>query len=178
AKWGRNAGFVNKVLTYLVQSKDSFGTWQTTQGTVWSMKALLFASANGVGGGKGTVTVWANGAKAATIKITPEDSDVMRQIDLKEQLKADKNDVKLTYEGDGSLLYQIASRCYVPWQDTDQFGNKGPLSIDVSYDKRTLAQNDTANVTVKIKNNTTRIAEMPLIDLGVPPGFTVLSEEL
>ncbi len=179
SKWGRNAGFVNKVLTYLVQSKDSFGTWSTTQGTVWSMKALLFASSNGVGGGKGTVTVWANGAKAATIKITPEDSDVMRQIDLREQLKADKNDVKLTYEGDGSLLYQIASRCYVPWSDVRPDGEgKGPLSIDVSYDKKTLAQNDTAHVTVKIKNNTDKIAEMPLIDLGVPPGFTVVTDEL
>lgn len=177
AKWGRNAGFVNKVLTYLVQSKDSFGTWQTTQGTVWSMKALLYASANGVGGGKGTVAVWANGAKVATIKITPEDSDVMRQIDLKENMKADRNEVKLTYEGEGSLLYQIASRCYVPWEGGGQSA-QGPLSIDVSYDKKTLAQNDTAYVTVKVKNNTDKIAEMPLIDLGIPPGFTVIPDDL
>src|SRR4029079_14603910 len=78
SKWGRNAGFTNKVLTYLVQSKDSYGTWQTTQGSVWSMKALLYASTSGSGGGKGTVTVWANGAKAATFPITEEDADVMR----------------------------------------------------------------------------------------------------
>jgi hypothetical protein len=179
SKWGRNAGFVNKALTYLVQSKDSFGTWQTTQGTVWSMKALLYASANGVGGGKGTVTVWANGAKAATIAITPEDSDVMRQIDLKEQIEPDRNDIKLTYEGEGSLLYQIASRCYLPWDAVGQGpAGPGPLSIQVAYDKTTLAQNDTAAVTVTVKNNTDRIAEMPLIDLGVPPGFTVIPDEL
>src|SRR5205814_9842781 len=112
-----------------------------------------------------------------SIKITPEDSDVMRQIDLKENMKADKNDVKLTYEGEGSLLYQIASRCYVPWEGAAPSA-PGPLSIDLSYDKKTLAQNDTANVTVKITNNTSKIAEMPLIDLGVPPGFTVIADEL
>ena len=166
-------------MTYLVQSKDSFGTWQTTQGTVWAMKALLFASANGAGGGKGTVTVWANGAKAAEIKITPDDSDVMRQIDLKDQMKADRNDIKLTYEGEGSLLYQIASRWYVPWAGVGD-GPVGlrPLTIEVAYDKTTLAQDDIARVTVTVKNNTDKTAEMPLIDLGVPPGFTVIPDEL
>ena len=180
AKWGRNAGFVTKVLTNLVQSKNNFGTWSTTQGTVWAMKALLFASANGVGGNKGgTVTVWANGAKAATVEITPEDSDVMRQIDLREQIKGDAAEVKLTYTGDGSLLYQIASRWFVPWSQLEQGpARQGPLSIDVAYDKTTLAENDTAAVTVSVRNNTNRTAEMPLIDLGVPPGFTVITEGL
>ncbi len=179
AKWGRNGGFTNKVLTYLVQSKDSFGTWSTTQGTVWSMKALLFASGSGTGGGKGKVTVFANGAKVTTIDITPEDSDVMRQIDLKENLKADRNDIKLTYEGEGSMLYQIASRYYMPW-DVVGAGPKGPgpIMIDVAYDKKNLAQDDTAGVTVKVRNTTGRIAEMPLIDLGVPPGFSVVPDDL
>jgi uncharacterized protein YfaS (alpha-2-macroglobulin family) len=48
----------------------------------------------------------------------------------------------------------------------------------VAYDKTTLAQNDTATVTVTIKNNTNKIAEMPLIDLGIPPGFTVDTADL
>src|SRR5258708_2439350 len=82
-KCGRNCGFLKEVLPYLVQSKDSFGTWESTQGTVWSMKSLLYAGQNG-SGGKGTVTVMANGKKAASFKITEEDSDVMRQVSLAE----------------------------------------------------------------------------------------------
>ncbi|MGC8669166.1 MAG: MG2 domain-containing protein [Chthonomonadales bacterium] len=179
AKWGRNAGFVNKVLTYLVQSKDSFGTWSTTQGTVWAMKALLYASTQGAGGVKGTVTVWANGVKVTSFQITPENNDVMRQIDLKDQMKGDRNEIELAFEGEGSLLYQIASRYYIPWKDSaERPEGKGPLSIEVAYDKTTLAQDDTARVTVRVHNNTNRIAEMPLIDLGVPPGFDVLVEDL
>ncbi len=179
AKWGRNAGFVNKVLTYLVQSKDSFGTWSTTQGTVWAMKALLYASTQGAGSTKGTATVWANGTKVATIQITPENSDVMRQIDLKDQIKGDRNEIELAFEGEGSLLYQIASRYYIPWKDVaERPEGQGPLSIAVSYDKTTLAQDDTARVTVRVHNNTNRIAEMPLIDLGVPPGFDVVPDDL
>ncbi len=178
-KWGRNAGFTNKVLTHLVQSKDSFGTWESTQGTVWSMKSLLFASQNGVGSGKGKVTILANGQKAGSFTITPEDSDVMRQISLAEHLKADTNAITLEYEGDGSMLYQIVGRCYVPWSQTGQpQAGQEPMSIKVAYDKTTLAQDDTATVTVSIHNNTSATAEMPLIDLGIPPGFIVNPEKL
>src|SRR5262249_9533693 len=46
------------------------------------------------------------------------------------------------------------------------------------YDKTTLAQDDTATVTVTIHNTTDRIAEMPLIDVGVPPGFSVVPDAL
>jgi len=178
-KWGRNAGFVNKVLTYLVQSKDSFGTWQSTQGTVWAMKSLLFASRNAVGGGKGTVTILANGQKAATFAITPEDSDVMRQVNLAEHVRPGNNAITLQYDGDGSLLYQIVGRYYIPWKLVEPpLPGFEPLALSVAYDKTTLAQDDTATVTVKIHNNTDRIAEMPLIDVGVPPGFTVVPDKL
>jgi hypothetical protein len=179
-KWGRNSGFTTKALTYLVQSKDSFGTWRTTQGTVWAMKALLYASGNGGGGNRGTVTILANGKPAGSFKITPEDSDVMRQADLKEALRPGSNLITLKYEGEGSPLYQIVGRYYIPWQQValPELGQEGPISLEVSYDKTKLAQDDTATVTVKIHNRSERTAEMPLIDLGVPPGFTVIPDQL
>lgn len=178
-KWGRNSGFTNKVLTYLVQGKNSFGTWSTTQGTVWSMKSLLYASRNS-GGTKGTVTILANGQKAGTVQLTADDNDVMRQVNLAEFLHdGQANDITLSYDGDGSLLYQIAGRYYEPWEKAVQ-PQPGfePLALKVEYDKTTLAQDDTATVTVTIHNQTTSIAEMPLIDVGVPPGFTVNPEQL
>lgn len=178
-KWGRNSGFVNKVLTYLVQNKNSFGVWSSTQGTVWAMKSLLYASRNAVGGGKGAVIVRANGQEAAKFAITPEDSDVMRQVSLAEFVKEGDNAVTLEYQGEGSLLYQIVGRYYLPWSQVEPPAPEfEPLKLEVQYDKTTLAQDDTATVTVTIKNVTDRIAEMPLIDVGVPPGFTVVPDEL
>ncbi|HET6383445.1 MAG TPA: alpha-2-macroglobulin family protein, partial [Armatimonadota bacterium] len=179
-KWGRNSTFTNKVLTYLVKSRDSFGTWESTQGTVWSMKALLAASGGGSGGGKGTVTVMANGQKAATFAITPDNSDVMRQVNLGNELRPGRNDITLQYVGDGSLLYQVVGSYYLPWSKVEPVTPEGagPLTLSVAYDKTTLAHDETATVTVTIKNNTRRVVEMPLIDLGVPPGFTVLPDRL
>ncbi len=178
--WGRNASFVEKVLTYLVQSKDSYGTWETTQGTVWSLKSLLYASRNAVGGGGGTVTVLANGQPVQTFQITPDDSDVMRQADLSKYLTPGTNVIRLEWAGQGSPLYQIAARYYQPWvrPDAPVAKESGPLSISVNYDKTMLAQDDTATVTATVKNVTDRTAEMPLIDLGIPPGFTVQPDAL
>jgi hypothetical protein len=179
AQYGRNAGFVNKVLTHIVQSKDSFGTWSTTQGTVWSMKALLYAGKNSVGGGKGSVTVLANGKKAASFAITPEDSDVMRQVNLAEFVQKGENDIQLQYEGEGSLLYQVVGRYYLGWDKVDRPApDMEPLDLKVDYDKTNLTQDETATVTVTIRNRTNKIAEMPLIDVGVPPGFTVVPDKL
>ena len=178
-KWGRNTGFLTKVLTYLVQSKDSFGTWESTQGTVWAMKALLTASRSGSGSGSGTVTVMANGKPATTFEITPDNNDVMRQIDLKEWVKPGENQISLRYSGEGSLLYQIVGRYYLPWRKVPALAPEfQPLALKVDYDKTNLAQDDTATVTVTVKNLTNKIAEMPLIDVGVPPGFEVIPDGL
>ncbi len=178
-KWGRNAGFTNRALAYLVKSKDSFGTWQSTQGTVWALKSLLFASKGGGSGTAGTLTVSLNGSNATSIKITPEDSDVMKQVALTPFLKPGNNQVSLKYSGNGSLLYQVSGRYYTPWtEEARPIGRLEPLSIAVVYDKRSLVQDDIAHVAVTVHNNTERIAEMPLIDIGIPPGFDVIPDQL
>src|SRR5207249_12143043 len=53
-----------------------------------------------------------------------------------------------------------------------------PLSITVSYDRAQLAQNDIATATATVKNNLTKVANMVMVDLGIPPGFDLLSEDL
>ncbi len=180
-KWGRNTAFVNKVLTYLIQSKDSFGTWSTTQGTVWSLKTLIYASTNAFGGGTGTVTIFANGQKAAAFTITVENNDVMRQADLANLIQEGENNITLQYDGDGSLLYQIAARYYIPWNLVEKMPEaKGPLDISVQYDKTRLSTDDLATVTVTVQNVSMPRAtvEMPLIDIGLPPGFTPVTDAL
>ncbi|MBN1458750.1 MAG: hypothetical protein JXA57_04385, partial [Armatimonadetes bacterium] len=57
-KSGRYVELTNKAITYLIRSKDSFGTWQTTQATVWSLKALLLAMEKASEEIDGTATVW------------------------------------------------------------------------------------------------------------------------
>ena len=53
------------------------------------------------------------------------------------------------------------------------------VSIDVAYDRTELAVNDTVNVKVTVSlNQPGGKAESALIDLGLPPGFSVQAEDL
>jgi hypothetical protein len=48
----------------------------------------------------------------------------------------------------------------------------------VNYDRTRLAQDDIATATATVKNNLTKVANMVMVDLGIPPGFDLLSEDL
>lgn len=48
----------------------------------------------------------------------------------------------------------------------------------MSYDRTKLAQDDIVAATATVKNNLTKTAKMVMVDLGVPPGFDLLSEDL
>jgi uncharacterized protein YfaS (alpha-2-macroglobulin family) len=52
------------------------------------------------------------------------------------------------------------------------------MSIDVAYDRTDLAQNDIATATATIRNNLPKNANMVMVDLGIAPGFDLLSEDL
>ena len=52
------------------------------------------------------------------------------------------------------------------------------LTIDVEYDRTELATNDVVTASVRVVNNDPRDCNMVVIDLGLPPGFEVLSEDL
>jgi hypothetical protein len=53
-----------------------------------------------------------------------------------------------------------------------------PLSIDVAYDRTRIEQNDIATATATICNSLSKTANMVMVDLGIPPGFELLSEDL
>jgi len=63
----------------------------------------------------------------------------------------------------------------VPWSEKPA---SEPLSIDVTYNRTQLAQDDIATARATVRNNQTKTANMVMIDLGIPPGFDLLSEDL
>jgi len=50
--------------------------------------------------------------------------------------------------------------------------------IDVTYDRTHLAQDEIATATASIRNNLGKTANMVMVDLGIPPGFDILAEDL
>jgi len=177
---------IEKALNYIVQKKDASGIWGQVEATVISLKVLIMAMnspASGVGKDMiGEISVSINGQTLdkddlPILKITPVDSQILRTIDLQPYTVEGDNTVNLSLTGAGNLLYQITGTYYIPWKNVD-LQLSPPLSIDLSYDKKTLTVDDTVFCTVTVKNNVSgSVTQMGMVDLGIPPGFSVLWED-
>ncbi|HEV2989221.1 MAG TPA: MG2 domain-containing protein [Candidatus Angelobacter sp.] len=174
-KWGQASGTARKVMTYLASKKDSSGTWGTTQATIMALRALLLATEKGSGDVRGTLEVLLNGKPAEKLTLTPDNNDLLHQFVFKAGDAKEAASVEIKFEGKGGLAYQVVGQFFVPW---DKKPADEPLSIDVAYDRTHLAQDDIAHVTATIRNNLAKSANMVMVDLGIPPGFDLLSEDL
>jgi len=174
-KWGEASGTARKALTYITAKKDASGTWGTTQATIMALRALLLASEKSAADVHGTVEVLLNDKTVQTLELTAENNDLFHQFVLKQFDANEPNAVKLRFEGKGGLAYQVVGSYFVPW---DEKAPNEPLSINVAYDRTHLAQDDIATATATVKNNMDKTAKMVMVDLGIPPGFDLMSEDL
>jgi hypothetical protein len=172
---GEASEIARKALNYIASKKDAYGTWGTTQATIMALRALLTSTEKGASDVRGTVAVLLNGRSVEKLALTPENNDLLHQFVFKDIDAHGASTVALQFEGKGSLAYQIVGSYYLPW---DEKPAVTPLSIDVAYDRTSLAQDDIATASVIVKNNSGKIANMVMVDLGIPPGFDLLSEDL
>ena len=168
---GSHPSVLNGALSYLIAAKDPGGAWYSTQATILSMKALLSGTSQPGAGGKAKIALKVNGADAADAQITEDNADVMQQFDLRQHLRTGENRVGLRMAGSANLSYQVVGRYYVPWK-TPEPAEQEPLTIDVHYDRTTLAVDDTVDVRVTVGYHASEPTFMVIVDLGLPPGFT------
>jgi len=166
-----------KGLAALVKGKDAFGTWHTTQATVWALKALILASERGTSGAGGELVVRIGNDEVARWTLTPETSDVLRQVDATKWLHEGRNLVSFDLAGKGSVTAQTSARVWLPWSAVVPAGPE-PLSVKVDYDRTDLAVHETLTARVHIENRTPAGAEMLLVDVGLPPGFDLVPDRL
>ena len=174
----RAGGFTDTLdrgATWLIQNKDSFGNWSTTQATILTLRFLLRTLGGGQQEADATVTVSHDGEEIAALSITTETSDLLRTVDLVERVHPGSNEVALGFEGTGTFMYQVTGRYYVPWEEV--VVAPGPLALSVEYDRTALETDEVATATVTVTNTTDARLDMILVDLGIPPGFDVLTDD-
>jgi hypothetical protein len=174
-KWGEAAETTRKALSYIASKKDAAGTWGTTQATVMALRALLLSTEKGAADVRGTLEVFLNDRPAEKLILTSDNNDLLHQFVLTNVTSKTPNNVEIRFEGKGSIGYQMVGNYFLPW---DEKSANEPLSIDVAYDRTHLSQDDVANATATIKNNLNKNANMIMVDLGIAPGFELLSEDL
>jgi uncharacterized protein YfaS (alpha-2-macroglobulin family) len=174
-KWGGNSVAATKAINYMVAKKDAAGTWGTTQATIMALRALLLSTEKAGATARGAVEVLWNGKVTASLQLTPENNDLLHQFTIQKIDAQTPNRVEIRFTGEGSVAYQVAGRYFVPW-DEKPVGE--PLSIDVKYDRTRLQQDQIAAATATVRNNLSSVANMVMVELGIPPGFELLSEDL
>ncbi len=175
---GRELGAVSKAITYLVKNKDAYGTWQSTQATIQALRAMLMAEQGATARTDATVNVIFDQEDISKLKVDENNSDVLQLVDLKDYTHKGENTVVLKFEGEGALLYQVIGCYYMPYPEKVLPLRQEPMTINVEYDRTQLAAEDIINVTATVANNRPGRAKMVIVDLGLPPGFTLIPDNL
>jgi uncharacterized protein YfaS (alpha-2-macroglobulin family) len=171
------AGTTRGALTWLVEQKDSLGTWHSTQATVLSLKALLAATDKPLGGDKQRrIEVKLNDELVKEIIIPSDQAEVMQQVNLSTKLVAGPNRLSLTETSGTGVGYQVAFRYHAP--ESEKPVAREPLAIAIDYDRTDLAVGDTVKATATVVNQMDKVAPMVLLDLPIPAGFSLDTEEL
>jgi hypothetical protein len=173
-KGDRYTTAINGGLAFLIQNKGAYGNWNSTQATILALKTLLLAL-GGVGKDADmSVTVLLDGKVIAREAFNPENSDVMRIVDAG-IVGPGNHKVELKAAGKANVMYQVVGRHYRPWREV---GGKGePLTVKLEYDRRQLKVDDLLTAKVHVKYNLNRPTFMVIVDLGIPPGFTVIPDD-
>jgi hypothetical protein len=174
-KWGGDSATASKAMNYIGAKKEASGTWGTTQATIMALRALLLAAERGGANAKGEVEVAVDGKTMDRLTLTAENNDLFHQFAFKLPETVAANSVDIRFTGSGGLAYQVAGRYFLPWNERPA---GEAMSIAVQYDRTRLEQDDIATATATVRNELGRTANMVMVDLGIPPGFELLSEDL
>jgi len=166
---------VQGAINFLLKAKDPNGTWYSTQATVQALKTLILSMSTSSGPSDGTVQILIDGKKCSEIRITPDQSDVLKILDLKKYASPGDNLITLESRGQISGMYQIVGSYYMPWgKDEKKFE---PFTVKLNYDRRELKVGETIHSECSVKNNQRDVAPMVMVELGIPPGFSLCDDD-
>jgi uncharacterized protein YfaS (alpha-2-macroglobulin family) len=170
-----------KAIRYISDQRSNFGTWDSTYATIMALKALTQAARTGGEGGSATVTLSLGGSREHHITIDDSNSDVVQTVTF-DDISADPSELMISKEGDRAVQYQVSTDYYQPWPGPSSTpttpGASQGVRINVSYDRTQLAVNDLVQVNAQVELLSAGVAGTLLVDLGIPPGFTPITEDL
>ena len=176
---GYRLDVAQQALDFLVSRRHANGTFGTTQATILSLKALLLGARLGGEGGAAAVTIQLDDGRVETMAIGEANADVVQQVRFDDLAAGRPYQVTLAKQGDRGVQYQVIAEYFLPWAAGETApGEPQNLRVDVTYDRAELAINDTVDVHAEVELMVPGQAGMVLVDLGLPPGFTPVTEDL
>jgi len=168
---------VQRGLIFLLNNKDRYGVWYSTQATINVLDALLLLAENAKDTPGSTAQVLVNGKPAATVVLPP--SNVLTGpllIDLSAFVEIGENQIAVRNAAQlAPTAAQLVATYYVPWGPNPEtrVGGSRELKLGVAFD-RTEASPGTA---IKCKVSVERVGHrgygMMVAEVGLPPGADV-----
>ena len=174
---GRGTASVRGSLAWLIGSKDSMGTWHSTQATVLALRTLLKATGRPLGGDKPRrIGLTLDGESLEEVAIPGDQADVLRQVDLSKRIVKGSHRLNLEDKGGAGSGYQVVLRYHVP--ESNAPNPEGPLTIKLDYDKPKVAVDEPVTASVTVINAGPDALAMVVLELPIPAGFAIVGNEL
>ena len=105
----QHAGSVQEALTWLTTKKVEGGTWGSTQATVLALQALLTGIDKAADTRERRIELAIDGERVQEVVITPDQFDVVQQIDLSKYAKGERVTVSLSDKSDTLPPFSLPS---------------------------------------------------------------------
>ncbi len=179
----RSADSVRGALAWLVAQKDEHGTWGSTQATLLALNALLAGAGKPLGGDQPRrIAIFLDGETVQDLLIPADQSDVVRQVDLSDRVAkaSGTHRLRIDNRSGADSCYQVIFRYHGPEAvDRPEVpADAGPLTIRLDFDRAALAVDETVTAVASVVNNRPEPAPMVILDLPIPAGFVVDSDDL
>jgi uncharacterized protein YfaS (alpha-2-macroglobulin family) len=168
---------VRGALSWLIQQKDSGGTWHSTQATVLALKALLAGTGKTLSSNEQRrVEIILDDKLVHEIVVEPDQANVVQQYMLPELHTHEKHRLMVREQGGGATAFQIIFRQYV--DSADKEVEDEPLTITLDFDQTNVSVSDVISANATVRNNLDTSAPMVILDLPIPAGFSVAGNDL
>lgn len=162
-------------LTWIAEQRKT-GNWGSTQATILALKALMEGAGVAKGDDRRVIEVALDGQVIDKLEIPADQAEVMKQVDLSARLKSGSQKLALRETTGSAPSYQVEFRYHVPGSKPAE--PPSPLAIELTYDRDRLRAGETLRATAKVTNRQPQLAPMVMLDLPIPPGFAVETDDL
>ena len=172
-----DSALANRGLEFLIEQKDRYGAWYSTQTTVNVIDALLLLASRETPGTKEPLRIAVNGSPQALPTNTGRTLGP-QVLDISSLSRRGKNTIEIS-GGSGTLTSaQTVADYYVHWSSTLAVPKPGPLELKVACDNTRVE----VGTKVKCRVGAERIGSaghgMMIAEIGIPPGVDVDREGL
>ncbi len=162
----------DKAVQYLIENRNEFGTFYTTQDTVVALQALQTSTAGNIDMEHMNASVEMNGDQVGEVEYDQSNLDMTYFFDLKGYL-SDDNQVTISGDGVGKLAYQVVYIEYIDWS-IDEYKD---IYLDVKAPSKTEVKDEyTLNITIRYSASAP-YSKMGLVKIPLPTGFRTYDYE-